>query len=112
MTTTEETTGPSNEPDPVELAFRRFAYFAKDGSSHPRVWNSLYRFIAISHARNKGANHLDLRRRLVEFGLPEAKAIEYSEIYWHGRCILYVRSHPYKRFDYLGWVRKGTSCLT
>ena len=99
--------------DPVELAFRRFACFAKDGSSHPRVWVRLYQFIAVAHARNKGWSHTEIRQRLIGCGVPEAKATEYSEIYWHGRCILYVRSHPQQRItNYIGWLRSGASRLT
>lgn len=101
---------PGNKPsDPFEDFLRGFAHIE---SSHPRSWDLFYRFILRAHAKRKGWGYLDVRDRLVKHGLSEEKATMYSEVYWHGRCVLHLRKRHGKRYAYADWVRKGATRLT
>ena len=93
----------------LETLLHRFVMLE---SSHPRTWDDFYHFIVFAHSKRIGWGHREVWRRLVDYGLSEPKAERYSEIYWHGRCVLQVRNQPSRRYAYAKWMRGGASRLT
>ncbi len=97
------------QPDAIDRLLRRFTYIE---SSHPRSWDCFYRIVVMMHGRRIGWGHGEFRERLVQYGLPQAKAEMYSEIYWHCRCVLHLRGHFGERDAYANWKRIGATRLT
>jgi HD superfamily phosphohydrolase YqeK len=76
-------------------------------------WNRFYRFIALAHAHRKRWNHQDVKQMLVQYGIPERQAKMFSEVYWHGRCVLYnVQHFSSRRPRCADWVRQDGGVLT
>ena len=99
--------------DPVELALVRYVRLRHgDNASHPFDWDRFYRFVVLAHVRRKGWDAYDVKARMVRYGLPEAKAIQMAEVYWHCRCALRVRSRWADRHAYAKWMRKGGTLIT
>jgi hypothetical protein len=99
--------------DPAELALWRYVRLRHgEDASHPYDWNRFYTFVVLAHTRRKRWDPNDVQARMVGLGLPEAKATEMAEIYWHCRCALRVRSRWTKHAGYFDWMRKGGVRLT
>jgi hypothetical protein len=99
--------------DPVEYALFRYVRLRHgDNASHPFDWDRFYSFVVLANARRKGWDAYDVKARMVRFGLPEGKASEMAEIYWHCRCALWVRSRRTNRVGYAHWMRKDGFRLT
>jgi len=99
--------------DPVELALLRYVRARHgDNASHPFDWDRFYRFVALAHIRRKGWDAYDVKARMVRYGLPERKASQMAEFYWHCRCAMRVKSHWADRTGYARWMRKGGTVLT
>jgi hypothetical protein len=99
--------------DPVEYALFRYVQLRHgDYAASPFDWGRFYRFVVISHTRRKGWDAYDVKARMVRYGLPEGKALEMAEIYWHCRCALHVRSRRTNRVGYARWMRKEGFRLT
>lgn len=100
------------EHDRVEGVLKRIVRLGL-ASELAQDWNRFYKFIALAHAHRRGWDHHDVREMLVRYGIAEGKARMFSEVYWHGRCLLYSRDHfSTVRPEYAGWVRKGGTLLT
>jgi hypothetical protein len=92
--------------DPVEFALFRYAKLRHgDYAASPFDWDRFYRFVVMAHARRKGWDAYDVKGRMVRYGLPEKKAAEMSEVYWHCRCALRLRSRWGDRLGYAKWMR-------
>jgi len=99
--------------DPVELALFRYVKARHgDVAASPFDWDRFYRFVVLAHIRRKGRDAYDVMGRMKHYGLPEKKAREMAEVYWHCRCALSVRSHWAARLGYARWMRKGRICST
>ena len=99
--------------DPVEFALFRYVRLRHgDHAAHPFDWDRFYRFVVLAHTRRKGWDAYDVKARMVRYGLPEGKATEMAEIYWHCRCAMRVKSRWTDRMGYAHWMRKGGTKLT
>lgn len=99
--------------DPVELALARYVRLRHgNNASHPLDWDRFYRFVVLAHVRRKGWDADDVKARMMRCGLPEVKATQMAEIYWHCRCAMRTRSAWGKRVSYVGWARKGAQRVT
>jgi hypothetical protein len=98
----------------AEIALWRFAALANRSSLHPLDWERFYGFVSLAAKYQVGWDHHDLARRLAEFGFSEERARELGEIYWHCRCLLFVRGRNYsfRSCGYGGWLRKHGIPLT
>lgn len=98
--------------DPVEFALWQYASLAHgDRAAHPLDWGRFYRFVVLAHVRRKGWDAGNIETLLRNYGFSSEKAKEMAEVYWHGRCVLRVRSKSSKS-DYSGWLKKGGFRLT
>lgn len=99
--------------DPVEFALLRYVKLRHgDNAASPFDWDRFYRFAALAHVRRKGWDAYDVKARMVRYGLPEGKATEMAEIYWHCRCALRVRSRWTDHLAYAKWMRKSGVRMT
>jgi hypothetical protein len=97
----------------VEFALFRYVRLRHgDNAASPFDWDRFYRFVVLAHVRRKGWDAYDVKGRMMRYGLPEAKAIEMAEAYWHCRCALRVRSRWADRLAYAKWMRKGGTLIT
>jgi hypothetical protein len=105
---------PPKPKQPAEAALWRFAMLANRSSLNPRDWERLYGFISLAARCQIGWDHHEVARRLTEFGFTEELARELGEIYWHCRCVLYVRGRHYRfgSYDYGKWLSKDRIALT
>jgi len=105
LQTVEDTKVPS---DPVEFALFRYVKLRHgDNAASPFGWNRFYRFAVLAHARRKGWDACDVKARMLRYGLPEKKAEEMAEVYWHCRCALRLKSRRTEHLAYHKWMRKG-----
>jgi hypothetical protein len=104
---------PETPTDHVELALFRWAKLRHgDSADSPFDWDRFYRFVVSAHACRRGWDAHDVKARLLQYGLPQTKATEMAEVYWHCRCVLRVRSKWADRFGYANWIRSGGVRLT
>ena len=93
--------------DPVELALFRYIKAGHgDRAASVFDWDRFYRFVVLAHTFRKGWDAYDVKGRMLRYGLPEARAEEMSQLYWHCRCALRVRSRWGARLGYASWMRK------
>lgn len=98
----------------VETSLRRFAVLANRSALNTRDWERFYAFISTATRYQAGWNHLDVQRRLRDFGFDNRLAQELGEIYWHSRCVLFIRRRQYNfgRDSYSDWLKKHGTPLT
>ena len=102
----------SKKQDEIKAFLRRIV---KQGlaSESLQDWNRFYMFIARAHARRKRWDHHDVEGMLVQYGVPKGQAKMFSEVYWHGRCVLYnVHHFDELRPQYAGWASGHGAPLT
>jgi hypothetical protein len=99
---------------PTEIALWRFAGLANRSSLSARDWERFYGFVSVAARYRVRWDHDDVARRLTEFDFSEQLAKELGEIYWHCRCVLFVRGRYYSfgSCEYAGWSRKGGVLLS
>ena len=94
--------------DPVELALFRYVKVRHgEAAASSFDWDRFYRFVVLAHTFRKGWDAYDVKARMLRYGLPEDKAEEMSQVYWHCRCALRVRSKWADRLGYANWMRRG-----
>lgn len=105
---------PPKTKRPADIALWRFAALANRSSLHPRDWEHFYGFISVAAQHRVGWDHHDVARRLTECGFSEELAKELGEIYWHCRCVLFVRGRHYSfgSYEYGKWLSKRGIALT
>jgi len=93
----------------ADVALWRFAALANRHSLSPRDWERFYGFISLAAQHRFGWDHHDVARRLTGFGFSGALARELGEIYWHCRCMLFVRGRHYSfgSCEYGKWLSKS-----
>jgi hypothetical protein len=90
-------------------------HIVKQGlSSENRLdWNNFYMFIALAHSHRRRWDHHDVMEMLVEYGVQKDQAKMFSEVYWHGRCLLYNQDHfNLLTPQYSNWVRQDGTPLS
>lgn len=105
---------PPKPKRPADIALWRFAVLANRSSLNPRDWERFYGFISLAAQYQVGWDHHDVARRLTGVGFSEKLARELGEIYWHCRCVLFVRGRCYsfRSCDYGKWLSKHGVALT
>lgn len=105
---------PRKPKQPAEIALWRFAMLASRSSLSPPDWERFYGFISVAARYQVGWDHHEVARRLTEFGFSKELARELGEIYWHGRCVLFVQGRHYSfgSYDYGKWLSKHGIPLT
>jgi len=105
---------PPKPKRPADIALWRFAALANRSSLSPRDWERFYGFISVAARYRVGRDHYEVARRLTEFGFGEELARELGEIYWHCRCVLFVRGRHYSRgsYEYGKWLSRRGIALT
>jgi hypothetical protein len=105
---------PPKPKRPADIALWRFATLANRSSLSPRDWECFYRFISLAAQYKVGWDHHDVARRLTESDFSEELARELGEIYWHCRCVLFVRGRHYSfgSYEYGWWSSKRGIALT
>jgi hypothetical protein len=103
-------------PAPADAASRalwRYAGIARMGDgAHPYDWQRFYRFVVIAHVRRVGWDAGEVYARLVKYGITAPRARELAEIYWNGRCVLCVRTRPWRTSPtYSEWLCKNGARL-
>jgi hypothetical protein len=98
--------------DCVEDFLRRMVVVGL-ASENSYAWNRFYHFIGLAHSYRRKWDSHDVKKMLVKYGVPADKAEMFSEVYWHGRCVLYNRDH-FDRYrpQYAKWVRSGSARVT
>jgi hypothetical protein len=98
---------------PAEIALWRFATLANRGWLSPRDWERFYGFISLAARYQVGWDHHEVANRLADFGFSEELGKELGEIYWHCRCVLFVRGRHYSfgSYDYDKWLSKHRIAL-
>jgi hypothetical protein len=93
---------------PAEIALWRFAILANRSSLSPRNWERFYGFISLAARYQVGWDHHEVAHRLAEFCFSEDLGRELGEIYWHCRCVLFVRGRHYSfgSYDFDNWLSK------
>jgi hypothetical protein len=92
----------------------RFATLANRESLSPRDWERFYGFISVAAQYRVGWDHHDVARRLGDLGFGNELAQELGEVYWHCRCVLFVRRRYYSfgSYKYGDWLGKRGIALT
>lgn len=74
-----------------------------------RDWERFYGFISLAARYQVGWDHHEVAHRLSAFGFSEDIGKELGEIYWHCRCVLFVRGRHYSfcSYDYDKWLSKN-----
>jgi hypothetical protein len=88
-------------------------HIVKQGLSSENLkdWNRFYIFIARAHAYRRRWDHHDVMEMLVEYGVQKDQAKMFSEVYWHGRCLLSNQGDP-RRPQYRNWMRADGTPLS
>jgi hypothetical protein len=106
---------PPKPKRPSDIALWRFATLANRSSLSPRDWERFYGFISVAARYQVRWDHHEVARRLTAgFGFSEDLARELGEIYWHCRCVLFVRGRHYSfgSYEYGWWSSKRGIALT
>ena len=91
---------PPKPKRPADIALWRFAVVANRSSLSGRDWERFYGFISVAAQYRVGWDQDDVARRLTELDFSEELAKELGEIYWHCRCVLFVRGRYYSFGSY------------
>jgi|WetSurMetagenome_2_1015567.scaffolds.fasta_scaffold361502_2 hypothetical protein len=105
---------PPKPKRPSDIALWRSATLANRSSLSPRDWERFYRFISLAAQYRVGWDHHDVARHLTEWGFSEDLARELGEVYWHCRCVLFVRRRHYGfgSYEYGKWSSERGIALT
>ena len=105
---------PPKPKRPADIALWRFAALANRSSLSPRDWERFYGFISVAARHHVGWDHHEVARRLTKSGFSEELARELGEIYWHCRCVVFVRGRHYSfgSYEYGEWLSKHGIALT
>jgi hypothetical protein len=108
---------PALEPAPRDRtghALWKYAGIARMGDGeHPRDWMRFYQFVALAHSHRVGWDAGEVTHRLAKYGIARDRARYLAEIYWHARCVMYLRNHSWgPAADYYGWLGKRGTRIT